>query len=139
MHDILQRLDGYGQTVNLIYNEYDFGTRQYYSAVPGFTRIDPLCEKYYWLSPYLYCANNPVNAMDPDGKVIDIRNAFHSHPSGIEYPSGLDWNPKKPGDVQLAGWVDRINRNTQAIYKIYNPREKTYIEYNSQSTNFDFP
>ena len=49
-------------------NEYDFGARQYYPAVPHFTGVDPLCEKYYWLSPYLYCANNPVNAVDPDGK-----------------------------------------------------------------------
>lgn len=32
--------------------------------------IDPLCEKYYWISPYAYCANNPINAIDPDGKKI---------------------------------------------------------------------
>ena len=49
-------------------NEYDFGARQYYSAVPHFTRIDPLCEDATWLSPYLYCRNNPVNAFDPDGR-----------------------------------------------------------------------
>ena len=53
-------------------NEYDFGARQYYTAVPGFTRIDPLCEKYYWLSPYLYCMNNPVNAIDPDGRDVYV-------------------------------------------------------------------
>ena len=51
-------------------NEYDFGARQYYPAVPHFTTVDPLCEKYYWLSPYLYCGNNPVNAVDPSGKDI---------------------------------------------------------------------
>ena len=28
-------------------NEYDFGARQYYSAVPSFTKPDPMCEKYY--------------------------------------------------------------------------------------------
>ena len=34
-------------------NEYDFRARQYYSAVPCFTKPDPSCEKYYWLSPCL--------------------------------------------------------------------------------------
>ena len=48
-------------------DEYDFGARQYYPAVPHFTRIDPLCEQDYWLSPYLYCANDPVNLTDPTG------------------------------------------------------------------------
>jgi len=58
-------------------NEYDFGARQYYPAVPHFTSVDPLCEKYYWLSPYLYCANNPVNAIDQMGKVIVLLNGWH--------------------------------------------------------------
>lgn len=30
--------------------------------------IDPLCEKYYSISPYAYCLNNPVKYVDPDGK-----------------------------------------------------------------------
>ena len=55
-------------------NEYDFGARQYYTAVPGFTRIDPMAEKYPWLSPYLYCANNPVNAIDPDGRSTWVKD-----------------------------------------------------------------
>lgn len=29
--------------------------------------MDPLCEKYYSVSPYAYCNNNPVNKIDPDG------------------------------------------------------------------------
>ncbi len=49
-------------------NEYDFGARNYYSAVPGFTKPDPLSEDTQHLSPYLYCGNNPVNAFDPDGR-----------------------------------------------------------------------
>ena len=54
-------------------DEYDFGARQYYPAVPHFTRIDPLCEQDYWLSPYLYCANDPVNNIDPTGCIIEGR------------------------------------------------------------------
>ena len=49
-------------------NMYDFGARLHYPAIPQFDRVDPLCETYTWLSPYLYCANNPVNAFDPDGR-----------------------------------------------------------------------
>jgi hypothetical protein len=32
--------------------------------------IDPLCEKYYWISPYAYCMNNPIKFIDPDGREI---------------------------------------------------------------------
>lgn len=32
--------------------------------------VDPLCEKYYWISPYAYCMNNPVKFVDPDGKEV---------------------------------------------------------------------
>lgn len=34
-------------------NEYDFGARQYWQAVPGFTSIDPCAADYIGLSPYI--------------------------------------------------------------------------------------
>ena len=46
---------------------YDYGARQYDPTTARFTSIDPLCEKYYHISPYAYCAGNPVNYVDPDG------------------------------------------------------------------------
>ena len=49
-------------------NTYDYGARQYFSTVPTWDRMDALCEKYYNISPYAYCANNPVNRIDVDGK-----------------------------------------------------------------------
>ncbi|WP_455498822.1 hypothetical protein [Coprobacter sp.] len=36
--------------------------------IPGFKSLDPLCEKYYSISPYVYCAGNPVGRIDPDGR-----------------------------------------------------------------------
>ena len=47
---------------------YDYGARQYDPATTLWDRMDPLCEKYYNVSPYVYCHNNPVNMTDPDGK-----------------------------------------------------------------------
>ena len=48
-------------------NTYDYGARQYYSALPVWDRVDQLAEKDRGISPYVYCANNPVNKFDPDG------------------------------------------------------------------------
>ena len=41
-----------------------------YYAPPTFTSRDPLFEKYFFMSPYAYCANNPVKYVDPDGREI---------------------------------------------------------------------
>ena len=51
-------------------NEYDYGARQYDPARGQFTTMDPLCEKYYHISPYAYCGGNPVNRVDVDGDSI---------------------------------------------------------------------
>ena len=47
---------------------YDYGARNYDAFLPMFTSLDPLCEKYYHISPYVYCANNPIMFVDPDGE-----------------------------------------------------------------------
>ena len=47
---------------------YDYGAREYDPTTGMFTSMDPLCEKYYHISPYVYCAGNPVRYVDPDGK-----------------------------------------------------------------------
>ena len=36
--------------------------------------MDPLADDYYDTSPYVYCLNNPVNAVDPDGRGVDDIN-----------------------------------------------------------------
>ena len=46
----------------------DYGARQYSSALGRWLAVDPLAEKYYSISPYAFCNNNPVNFVDPDGR-----------------------------------------------------------------------
>ena len=49
-------------------NWYDFGARMFdVAGVPMWTSVDPLCEKYYNVSPYVYCAGNPVSYIDEHG------------------------------------------------------------------------
>ena len=49
---------------------YDFGARHYTSSIPRWTTMDPLAEKYYSISPYAYCAGNPMNLVDEKGMAL---------------------------------------------------------------------
>ena len=52
-------------------NLYDFGARRYDPATGRWLSQDPLAEKYYGHSPYLFCAANPMRYVDPTGKLMD--------------------------------------------------------------------
>lgn len=54
---------------------YDFNARQYDPILGGFTSVDPLAEKYPHLSPYSYCAGDPINMIDPTGMMPDSLEA----------------------------------------------------------------
>jgi len=47
-----------------------FGARYYDSGLSIWLSVDPMSDKYPSMSPYNYCANNPVILVDPDGRKI---------------------------------------------------------------------
>jgi RHS repeat-associated protein len=48
-----------------------FGARYYYDYLSIWLSTDPHADKYPSLSPYVYCANNPIKFIDPNGMDID--------------------------------------------------------------------
>ncbi|MDE6693447.1 MAG: hypothetical protein K2K05_08695, partial [Muribaculaceae bacterium] len=54
---------------------YDYAARAYFAAIPRFDRPDALAGKYPHISPYAFCANNPVNVTDPTGNILEFGNA----------------------------------------------------------------
>ena len=49
----------------------DFGARYMdHALLTSFMSVDPLTDKYPNISPYAYCAWNPVKLVDPDGKIV---------------------------------------------------------------------
>ncbi|MDD4210281.1 MAG: RHS repeat-associated core domain-containing protein, partial [Bacteroidales bacterium] len=50
-------------------NMYYYSARYY--APPTFISRDPMFEKYPSISPYTYCANNPVGFVDPTGEEVE--------------------------------------------------------------------
>jgi RHS repeat-associated protein len=53
-------------------NSIDFGARIYDSRIGRWLTCDPLQAKYPDLNAYNYCADNPIEYIDPDGKEIWI-------------------------------------------------------------------
>ena len=45
-----------------------FGSRYYSSDLSIWLSVDPMSDKYPSLSPFTYCADNPVKLVDPDGE-----------------------------------------------------------------------
>ena len=54
----------------------DFGARLYDPHLGTWLAPDPMAEKYPALSPYLYCAGDPVNVVDPQGDTLSSLSRF---------------------------------------------------------------
>ena len=76
----------------------DFGARMYSPSNMCWMTMDPLAEKYYHISPYVYCIGNPVNLIDPDGMDTYHMNSegrfthenYNGREDGIDYVYYVD-------------------------------------------------
>lgn len=95
-------------------DEYFFGARTMYAIMNRFNQVDPLCEKYYSVSPYVYCNNNPVNYVDPDGR--DYRLTIDKENNRITVTAMYYASTQDLGSAQQA--VDFWNKQSgNYIYK----------------------
>ncbi|NLE04964.1 MAG: RHS repeat-associated core domain-containing protein [Crenarchaeota archaeon] len=75
---------------------YYYSARYY--APPTFISRDPMFEDYPSISPYTYCANNPMKFVDPTGMNLDDppgdgNNPYKNQPIGYESGRGTEKNP----------------------------------------------
>ena len=86
-----------------------FGARYYDSdLMTGWLSVDPMADKYPNISPYAYCAWNPVKLVDPDGRMVDE----------WEYDKNtkkLDWISDKGGDNHQTVYLKETNKSTEVV------------------------
>ncbi len=92
-------------------DEYDFHARRHAPHLARFTTPDPMAEKYYDISPYAYCAGNPIFFTDPTGDSLyvapeyretlnnSLREVFGKNADNFQYTESgmLTYNGDKKG------------------------------------------
>lgn len=96
-----------------------------------FTTIDPHAENYYHLSPYAYCGENPVNAIDPDGKDwYQNNNTF--------YYTWFDGNAAREGFTYIGGKGSVLGEFEGIIDNILtDPNGPSLVSIYSEGFTFD--
>jgi RHS repeat-associated protein len=127
-----------GKELDLMHglNLYDSQARWYDPVVGRFTTPDPLAEKYYSISPYAYCANNPINAVDLRGDSITFTLGLNTYYYGMDSNGNygfLDQN----GNIYNDGNDDSVlSILTNSLNQLRsNPVGENLIDYLSSHTN----
>ena len=88
-----------------------FGARYYDSdLMTGWLSVDPMADKYPGLSPYAYCAWNPIRLVDPDGEEIWI--GTHDGYNRSKYI------PNQKGNRGIAETLDKIYKSKAGKFVI---------------------
>ena len=109
---------------------YDYGARWMDGALGRFTTIDPMCEKYYGISPYAYCMDNPIMLVDPDGRKVfandnyAIRNIINT--LSVEEAKYIRFDSHGLLDVNLMNSFNSTSNNYTALLTLAQS-EQNYI------------
>ena len=110
----------------------DYGARLYSAVTGRWLSQDPLGEEYYWMSPYVYCAGNPVDFVDPEGMDIWEINSTGYVVNRIE---DKEQDSFYIVDKNSDGEWERTGESISFEYETFkNDSEKTYFEGNTEAS-----
>lgn len=93
---------------------YDYGARNYDAALVRWNGVDEKSSEYCSIGHYVYCSNNPVRIIDPDGKKMVLVGSYAQRMSFLQVLQKLTNDNllmnRKTGIVSLSGkprWSNR--------------------------------
>lgn len=142
---------------------YDYGARHMAPDAGRFMTMDPLAEKDYKTSPYVYCGNNPMRHFDPDGREVrdglggyneankDLKSltkylAKHNDPNSImivahgvieegeNFASSINIQTYNPKTKE---WNDNYISNGKEFSKFLSGHSKTWNNYKKGNIDAD--
>ena len=109
---------------------YNFGARYYDSDLSGlFLSVDPMADKYPSLSPYAYCAWNPVRLVDPEGRDVELSESaqeIHKKYYG------------KKGYEKYTELYDKLNNDHSILVTVKDCNDNAYAKSNGANGIVDF-
>ena len=102
-----------------------FGARYYDSGLSIWLSVDPMSDKYPSMSPYNYCANNPIILVDPDGR--DYETVI------VEGKDG------KPGTITIIATFYTNNDNKKTVQEaldVWNDQSGKHSFVNSEGKEY---
>ena len=110
---------------------YYFGARYYDPALSGlFISVDPMSDKYPSISPYAYCAWNPVKLVDPDGRDVEIIK--NEENKTVTIRANVYYNKNEIGvaaDVFIEGFNNALKSWSNDIEKALTDGSLNAVEY----------
>jgi len=114
-----------------------FGARYYDSGLSIWLSVDPMSDKYPSMSPYNYCANNPVMLVDPDGR--EFANDEDKYVVTTMHQQYDDKIKRYEYELTFTTNEERKTQLTENIQEMKNAKtELTDMENSKQMYTFNF-
>jgi len=123
---------------------YYYGARYYDPRTSVWISVDPLAEKYPNVSSYVYCHNNPVNMIDPDGMGdyytmcgVSLGKDKNVNDNKVYTADGINKDGSFSNAVQLPGTHTQFQKSSNVVRQESNsndPNEDLWIAHTANNS-----